>query len=134
MLRRLQSEVQMLLYTHPINAARESRGELAVNSFWLSGTGCTPSPDAGDNEPSVDERLRGPWRADNWAAWVEAWHALDAQRLAELESRAARGELLSLTLCGERAAQRFDSRPIGTWRRLAQHWRRVDCIHVLEVL
>ncbi len=36
----------MLLYTHPINAAREARGELAVNSFWLSGTGPTPVADA----------------------------------------------------------------------------------------
>jgi hypothetical protein len=134
MLRRLQSEVQMLLYTHPINAAREARGELVVNSFWLSGTGRTPPLDGGDNEPSVDERLRGPWRADDWAAWVEAWQALDAQRLAELEARATRGEPLSLTLCGERAAQRFDSLPMGLWPRLARRWRRVDCTHVLELL
>ena len=33
--RRLQSEVQMLLHTHPLNAAREDRGDLTVNSFWL---------------------------------------------------------------------------------------------------
>ena len=51
LLRRLQSEAQMLLYTHPINAAREQRGELAVNSFWLSGTGPTQSVLPGDAEP-----------------------------------------------------------------------------------
>jgi hypothetical protein len=133
-LRRLQSEAQMLLYTHPINAAREARGELAVNSFWLSGTGPTPSPAAGYREPSVDETLRGPWRAGDWAAWVEAWHALDAQRLADLDLRAARGEPLALTLCGERVAQRYDSVRRGAWQRLTQPWRRVDSLRVLQPL
>ena len=133
-LRRLQSETQMLLHTHPINAAREARGELPVNSFWLSGTGPTPSLGIGEHEPSVDDSLRGPWLAGDWVAWVEAWHALDAQRLADLERRAARGEPLGLTLCGERVAQRYDSVRKGPWQRLAQRWRRVDCTQVLEPL
>ena len=133
-LRRLQSEAQMLLYTHPINAAREARGELPVNSFWLGGTGPTVPPTADDAEPSVDDRLRGPWLAGDWAAWVEAWQALDAQRLAELEARAARGEPLGLTLCGERAAQRYDSVRPSAWQRLMQPWRRVDSQQVLQAL
>jgi hypothetical protein len=133
-LRRLQSEVQMLLYTHPINEAREARGELAVNSFWLSGTGPTQSYRPGNQEPVVDERLRGPWLAGDWAAWVEAWQTLDAQRLGECEARAARGEPLSLTLCGERAAQRFDSVRRGAWQRLMQGWRRGAAAQVLEPL
>ncbi|MCU0965596.1 MAG: hypothetical protein MUF08_11220 [Burkholderiaceae bacterium] len=133
-LRRLQSEAQMLLYTHPVNEAREARGELAVNSFWLSGTGCTQSLMPGDVEPGIDERLRGPWLAGDWAAWVEAWHALDVQRLAELERRDTRGESVALTLCGERAAQRYDSVRMGTWQRLAQRWRRVDSLRALESL
>ena len=124
-LRRLQSETQMLLYTHPINAAREARGELPVNSFWLSGTGRTqPGADTA-MEPLLDERLRGPWLAGDWAAWAEAWQALDAQRLSDLDARAARGECFSLTLCGERRARRFDSERRGAWRRLTQSWRRV---------
>jgi hypothetical protein len=135
-LRRLQSEAQMLLYTHPINAARESRGELPVNSFWLSGTGPTPAfgRDDAEHDPVVDERLRGPCLAEDWAAWVEAWHALDAQRLGDLDARAARGEALSLTLCGERAAQRFETVPRGPWQRLTQRWRRVAVPQLLERL
>jgi len=133
-LRRLQSETQMLLYTHPINAAREARGELPVNSFWLSGTGRTqPAADAAA-EPLLDERLRGPWLAGDWAAWAEAWQALDAQRLRDLAARAARGEALSLTLCGERGARRFDSVRRGAWQRLTQSWRRVAPDAVLEPL
>ncbi len=38
-LRRWQSEVQMLLHQHPVNAARESRGLMTVNSLWLWGAG-----------------------------------------------------------------------------------------------
>ena len=132
--RRLQSETQMLLYTHPINAAREARGELPVNSFWLSGTGRTQPVAAEAPEPLLDERLRGPWLAGDWAAWAEAWQALDAQRLSGLYSRAARGEAVSLTLCGERRARRFDSERRGAWQRVTQRWRRARPDAVLEPL
>lgn len=36
------NEVQMLLHEHPINLARESRGELTINSIWLWGGGNKP--------------------------------------------------------------------------------------------
>src|SRR5439155_16825341 len=45
--RRLQSEVQLALHAHPVNDAREERGALAVNSFWLSGCGAA-QPASGD--------------------------------------------------------------------------------------
>jgi len=35
--RRLQNEVQMLWFAHPLNAAREARGLTPINSFWLWG-------------------------------------------------------------------------------------------------
>ena len=38
-LRRLQNEMQMLLYTHAVNDARGARGQAPVNGFWMSGTG-----------------------------------------------------------------------------------------------
>lgn len=34
---RYLNELQMLLYTHPVNDAREMRGEVPVNSLWLWG-------------------------------------------------------------------------------------------------
>jgi hypothetical protein len=107
-----------------------------VNSFWLSGTGPTPPAASGDAaaEPMVDERLRVPCLAEDWTAWAEAWHALDARCFAELDARAARGDLVSLTLCGEQAAQRFDTLPRGTWQRLAQRWRHVAAVPLLERL
>lgn len=38
----LVNEAQMLLHTHPVNEARETRGEPAVNSLWLWGVGRSP--------------------------------------------------------------------------------------------
>ncbi len=40
--RKLLNEVQMLLFSHPVNQAREARGELAINSVWLWGGGRLP--------------------------------------------------------------------------------------------
>ena len=118
-LRRLQAEVQMLLHDHPVNREREARGLRPVNSFWLSGCGVA-QPETGE-PPAVDARLRGPALAEDWAAWVEAWHALDAGAVAELDAAARRGEPIVLTLCGERSAARFGPRPHGPWLR--QTWQ-----------
>ncbi len=38
----LLNEIQMALHEHPVNEAREARGEPAVNSLWLWGAGTAP--------------------------------------------------------------------------------------------
>jgi hypothetical protein len=38
----LCNEAQMLLHAHPVNEAREARGEPAINSLWLWGVGRAP--------------------------------------------------------------------------------------------
>ncbi|MGC3987058.1 MAG: hypothetical protein QM777_21250 [Pseudorhodoferax sp.] len=43
LLRRLQNEMQMLLYTHPVNDAREARRQVTVNALWISGCGSWPA-------------------------------------------------------------------------------------------
>ena len=132
LLRRLQSEVQLLLYPHPINEAREQRGALSVNSFWLSG--CGRHQPADTDAVQVDDRLRAPLLAEDWAGWAEAWRALDAGALASLMQRALAGEAVSLTLCGERAAQRFDNLPRSLGQRLAEHWKPSHLHSMLEGL
>lgn len=132
LLRRLQNEVQMLLYAHPINEAREARGALAVNSFWLSGCGRWQESLA---EPvQIDERLRAPLLGEDWAAWAEAWRALDAGPLATLASAAERGEPVALTLAGERFAQRFENAGGSWWARLRQRFNHPSAADVLEAL
>jgi hypothetical protein len=132
LVRRLQNEVQMLLYTHRLNDEREARGELPLNSFWLSGCGrAQPLRPAG---LQLDERLRAPLLAQDWAGWADAWRALDAEVLAPLLEAARRGEPVALTLAGERHAQRFDAARRSAWQRLAGAFRSVEPHTVLESL
>lgn len=39
---RIANEAQMLLHEHPVNEAREQRGELPINSVWFWGAGTLP--------------------------------------------------------------------------------------------
>lgn len=130
LLRRLQNEVQMLLYTHPLNERREEAGLLTVNSFWCSGSGRAP-PSSRTPGAQVDDRLRAPALAEDWAAWREAWTALDAGPLVQM--LASRDEPV-LTLCGERRAMRFAARPRGLWQRLSGRFRRLPAHEILEPL
>ncbi len=131
-LRRLQGEVQMLLHGHPINEAREALGLLPVNSFWLSGCGVA-QPAAGP-APHVDERLRAPALADDWAAWVKAWDTLDAGPVADLLAATRSGQHLQLTLCGERSSRTWSTAPRDLLQRLGTWWRRPDVLPLLETL
>ena len=131
-LRRLQSEVQMLLYTHPLNEERAARGLLPVNSFWLSG--CGPAQPEVGVAPQVDERLRGPALADDWAAWVKAWDTLDDGPLARLRESAANRHPAALTLCGERAWVRFEAAPGSLLRRVHAVFRPPDVLALMETL
>lgn len=125
LLRRLQSEVQMLLYQHPVNEAREARGALAVNSFWLSGCGVPPGPPpANQGELQVATQLRTPALAGDWAAWRSAWREIDAQPLRTLLDHAERQAAAVLTLCGERRARRYEAAPASWWRTLRAPLRR----------
>ncbi len=106
----------MLLYVHPLNDAREARGAMSVNSFWLSGTGpAQPAERALPADVVVDDRLRAPLLGDDWSAWAEAWHALDAGPLREL---ADAGAATRLTLAGERRARTWQPADRPWWRNL----------------
>ncbi len=132
LLRRLQSEVQLLLYPHPVNEAREARGRLPINSFWLAG--CGRFQPAESDAIQLDARLRAPALGEDWAAWAEAWRDLDAGPLAELAARLRRREPAVLTLCGERHAQRFEAGPRPLWQRLVAAWRSAAPHTLLEAL
>ena len=132
LIRRLQSELQLLLYPHAINAEREERGELTINSFWLSGCGRFQASD--ESEVQVDDSLRAALLADDWVAWADAWHELDAGSVAQLREVCAKGQSATLTLCGERSAQRFDAVPRSLWQRLGERWKASPPHTVLQAL
>ncbi|MCB1960375.1 MAG: hypothetical protein KDE68_07620, partial [Rhodocyclaceae bacterium] len=41
---RVMNDIQVHLHNHPLNAAREARGQRSINSVWLWGAGTLPSP------------------------------------------------------------------------------------------
>lgn len=129
---RLLNEAQMLLYTHPVNDAREAQGLHTVNALWLSGCGAlqrTSTPPG----LVVDARLRAGALAEDWDAWRAAWRAIDAGPVAAIHAAVRRGDTVSLTLCGERSALHCAPAPRGRWRR----WfgpRRADAAELLELL
>ena len=134
-LRRMQVEAQMIWHEHPVNAAREEARALTVNSFWLDGCGAAqPRRPLAEAGVQVDDRLRAPLLAGDWAAWVDAWQALDAGPVAALRARAEAGEPVTLTLCGERHARRFDLKPRGWLSRLMGAPRPADASALLASL
>ncbi len=102
-LRRLQNELQMLLYTHPVNEAREQAGQWPVNALWIEGAGVLDR--AIDPNPAlqVDTRL-APAATPDLAAWQAAWQAIDADSVRALGQRLAAGADVRLSLCGPRRA------------------------------
>lgn len=105
---RLQAEMQMLLYHHPLNDERAAQGLVPVNSFWLSGTGVLHElPATPTDAPVVITALRDAALNEDWAGWSKAWTALDGKECSALLAALARGEPVQLTLCGERHAQGF---------------------------
>jgi hypothetical protein len=132
---RLQNEMQMLLYPHPVNEARSERGALPVNSFWLSGSGALTTPLLTPlAEPTVPQQLRHAALRGDWPAWRDAWQQLDATEGAALLAALNQGAEVTLTLCGERASQSFTPAPRGLLRRLTGLWQRPALPSLLEHL
>lgn len=79
----LFNEMQMLLFSHPLNAVREERGELSVNCLWLWGNGAADlrSP-CGYAEVVSDEELAGMFASAagvRFASWSGQWRADTAE-------------------------------------------------------
>lgn len=104
LIKRLQSEVQMLLYQHPLNEERQARGAYSVNSFWLSG--CGRLPEVADAAEAI-QVLDGPRQAllhGDMEQWLQSWRTLERDVFGTLVKAVDQGQPLRLTLCGERHA------------------------------
>jgi hypothetical protein len=120
LLRRLQNEMQMLLYTHPINDARSERGLPTINAFWPWGLGsATAAPSRPAQSVLWLDSLCAAARQDDANAWAQAWQKLDATAIAQALSRVRAGQPLRLVLCG--ASARLTTQSTGA-RGLVQRW------------
>jgi len=125
-LRRLQNEMQMLLYTHPVNDARTARRALPVNSFWVSGSGALESPpQAVAQTPIVSQQLVQPALQQDWQTWGQIWQQLDANECATLLAALDQGHTaVRLSLCSEQRALRYAHVPRSGWARIMSRLRR----------
>lgn len=136
-LRTLQNEAQMLLHRQPLNAAREARKALPLNSLWISGCGAEAA--AAQPMPAdlqVDSSLRQPLLMEDWASWAEAWSRLDDGAVSHLLNEARLGKVVRLTLCGERFACHFALPPRSALQKTLHRWLppRAEVHSVLEAL
>jgi hypothetical protein len=76
-----------------------------------------PTPPTYSVPPQVATTLRGPALAEDWAAWAQAWQALDAGAVTALHAELAAGRPARLTLCGERQAQSWVVQPRPLWEK-----------------
>jgi hypothetical protein len=120
-----------------VNDARSEQALLPINSFWISGAGALPSDFVATQnvgEAIVPMALRDTAVREDWAAWSQAWQALDAGAVTQAFERLQQGQDVTLTLCGERSAQRFEVRPVGLMRRISQVFSRNPAPVILSEL
>ena len=138
-LRRLQNEMQMLLYHHPVNDERARYKLASVNSFWASATGTL---DAADKLPPTSStplltlcnELRTAALRDDGQAWAFAWHALDQSLMATTLQHLEAGEPVHLVLCGEHQAITLRQPPGQMWARLKRRFSGPQALALLSSL
>jgi len=140
LIKRLQSEAQMLFYTHAVNDLREAARLPIINGFWVHGAGALAQPlIAAGPTPIVCDTLSQPALDGDWATWRKAWETLDLEKIAPLLESAQSGQMVVLTLCGERHATTWNNasprnvfsrlgQAINTLRGKAPAWKQLDTL------
>jgi hypothetical protein len=112
----LFNEIQMLLHAHPLNEAREARGEPIINSVWFWGGGCGDEIVALQKNYQIlsSEDLLTEMFANTadvpFSAWSKQWHAEDCSGKQLLVWTGLRSALQRSDLSAWRAAlQDFES-------------------------
>jgi hypothetical protein len=133
-LRRLQNEMQMMLYTHTVNDARSCVNAAVINSVYFHGNGELDGKLSGSSgkvstnittSVNMPRSLADAAMKEDWPAWAKAWEQLDATVCAHLLKRVQAGESVTLTLCGERSALTYEVRPKSTLERIKNNFRGI---------
>lgn len=127
LLRRLQNEMQMLLYQHPVN----DRRPVPINSIWIEGCGrLMPAFRRHQNtEHSVVmlNSLRESWLLRDAQAWSRCWETLDAEVLPSwLDAPGAR-----VAWCGQRETRWWQHQAPRGWARVRRLLKPVTPSEVL---
>jgi hypothetical protein len=118
--RKLQNEVQMLWYAHPVNEEREARGLTPVNGFWPWAAGKAAPSDkvigvanvqpwlAAMGRPAhgadascdtvIDGSLIGAAMATDWSTWLAQVQRLEQDYFSPLLAKLRQGDISKVTL------------------------------------
>jgi hypothetical protein len=146
-LQRLQSEMQMLLYNHPVNDARDSRRQYTVNAFWLHGAGTLPviaqvtaltssisTSSTRSQAALMPTALRSGALHGNPKVWREAWQQLDATALADLLQHVKTTCQGTLSLCSEHTAHTYSATPAAWHQRVTRLFSKPSSTAALQAL
>jgi len=105
-----QNEIQMLLFEHPVNIAREAAGRPVINSVWLWGGGTGPS-ESTTPQPRIA------------ALYAYDWRLLELARAAHVVGMAVPESLDALRdKSSQSPAMAWLEAPIGTDRQSLTSW------------
>ncbi|HEY9199364.1 MAG TPA: hypothetical protein VIR60_08360 [Gammaproteobacteria bacterium] len=112
---RFLNEVQMLFHTHPVNQAREARGQPMINSLWLWGGGRPLTATASDWRQvwCHDAALRG-------LAWLNGIRASEPSSDAHAWLREAVGDRHLMYVDGLRHAGAYAD--LESWSAQMERW------------
>lgn len=130
----LQNEMQMLLYTHPVNDERAAKGQRSVNSFWVSGSGALTETATGSPHVNIAKGLAPSAFASDWAAYAQAWTQLDTADIAALLAQQNNGKTVRLSLCGESNSVTFESVRRTLFSRVKGAFTPLSCVYLLKQL
>jgi hypothetical protein len=157
--RRWQSEIEMLLHTHPVNAAREAQGKRSVNGVWLSEGGVATPAATGSVRTFAESGIAGALARHAGAPAAPVPVSLDAALgaaadaamvvvvlpaqidLARLDdawaqpawNALARSRLATIAIIADGGGDAlvWTARPPGPWQRIARSFARGDLARAL---
>jgi hypothetical protein len=119
----LQNEMQMLLYTHPLNDERAARG-----------SGALIEPATSNPHVNISRALAQTAFANDWTAYTQAWTQLDASDIAQLLTQQDSGKTVRISLCGESNAMTFETAQHGLLSKIKNALSPQPVINVLKQL
>jgi hypothetical protein len=105
---------------------RQQRRLQPVNSVWFTCSGELPptATKTADSPLHVARTLAPAALAEDWPAYAQAWAELDATAILALLKRQQAGQIVRLSLCGERASLTLQTAPKGLLAQFKQLTRR----------
>lgn len=119
----LLAEVQMQLYQHPVNNAREAHRQASINSIWLDGVGALPADFVPADMEIMPELQQAAERGDI-QGWRNAWLQIERERVPQWQTALDAGKTLELHVCGLQQSAVFTPAAHSLGAGLMRIWQR----------